>query len=114
MTGGWLVGAAALGLAVGSLMSDQIGVRIADRLEIRGSRPGRKLFVQQGVIPRVGPKLSDFALLVIKVAKVNSFGGADRLAGGQHIAIANRPARDFRGNLGGANALDAIRAFLHD
>src|SRR5439155_18823010 len=96
MTGGWLVGAATFGLAVGSLMSDQIGVRIADRLEIRSSRPGRKLFVQQGVIPRVGPKLSDFALGAVEITEVGGLRGTDRLAGGQHVAVTPGPALNSR------------------
>src|SRR5262249_24315498 len=80
---------------VGSdVMSGQLGVRVSERRQIRGSRP-RVQLGQQAVTERLGFPARDLAVRVVHVAKNNRLGRTGGLASREDVAVADGALLDL-------------------
>src|SRR5699024_5249049 len=71
-------------------------------------------FIEQRVVQGRLPLLTDARLGVVQVAEHDGVGRAGRLAGSDDFTVADGAAFIAGGDAGGADALRAVRALLHD
>src|SRR5581483_6164803 len=89
------------------------GIRIAKFGEI-SSAGARVQFGQQSVIELLGLELCDAIVGIFNVTEDDGLRGTGLLAGGLHLAIPDVSVFDLRADLGFADSLHTIGAFLHD
>src|SRR5262245_7392957 len=103
------------GPTIGSLTlaTRDLRVRVPDLAEVRGARP-RVDLGQERVVRRPRLPAADRALRVVDVAEDDGLGRADLLAGGLDLPFLDRPVLVLGVDAGAVDALDAVRALLHD
>src|SRR5215510_10978629 len=90
----------------------QLGIRVAQFCQIRRARSGVQLG-QQTIVQWVTLEPGDPAVRVVEIAEDDCPGRARRLAGGDHIAVADAAILLLRLDARGVDALHTIGAFFH-